>query len=80
MPFFVVLPLRDGDGGLTFLDATFRNPPPYNQFTRSDFKEPIGSEIGRRRSDGPISRIRFCGENVGRSFVVTRFSELTKNL
>ena len=23
-----------------------------------------------RRSDGPISRFRFCGENVGRSFVV----------
>ena len=37
-------------------------------------------KIGSRRSDGPISRFRFCGENVGRSFVVIRFSELTKNL
>ena len=27
-------------------------------------------KIGRSRSDGPISRPRFCGENVGRSFVV----------
>ena len=26
--------------------------------------------IGSRRSDSPISRLRFCGENVGRSFVV----------
>ena len=28
------------------------------------------SKIGSRRSDGPISRFSFCGENVGRSFVV----------
>ena len=27
-------------------------------------------KIGSRRSDGPISRFGFCGENVGRSFVV----------
>ena len=27
-------------------------------------------KVGRRQSDGPISRFRFCGENVGRSFVV----------
>ena len=27
-------------------------------------------KTGSRRSDGPISRFRFCGENVGRSFVV----------
>ena len=27
-------------------------------------------KIGSRHSDGPISRLRFCGENVGRSFVV----------
>ena len=27
-------------------------------------------KIGSRRSDGPISRFRFCVENVGRSFVV----------
>ena len=28
------------------------------------------SKHGRRRSDGPISRFSFCGENVGTSFVV----------
>ena len=27
-------------------------------------------KIGSRRSDCPISRFSFCGENVGRSFVV----------
>ena len=27
-------------------------------------------KTGSRRSDGPISRFRFCGENVGRSFAV----------
>ena len=27
-------------------------------------------KTGSSRSDGPISRFRFCGENVGRSFVV----------
>ena len=27
-------------------------------------------KIGRRRLDGPISRFRYCSENVGRSFVV----------
>ena len=27
-------------------------------------------KIGSRSSDGPISRLRFCGENVERSFVV----------
>ena len=27
-------------------------------------------KIGSRRSDGPISRFHFCGENVRRSFVV----------
>ena len=27
-------------------------------------------KIGSRRSDGPILRFRFCGENFGRSFVV----------
>ena len=27
-------------------------------------------KIGSRCSDGPISRFRFCGENVGRLFVV----------
>ena len=28
------------------------------------------SKIGSRRSDGPISRFRFCRKSVGRSFVV----------
>ena len=28
------------------------------------------TKIGSRRSDSPISRFRFCDENVGRSFVV----------
>ena len=38
-------------------------------FTRSDFKDPtLGSEFESRRSSGPISRVRFCHENVGRSF------------
>ena len=33
--------------------------------------DPIsGSEIGSRRPYGPISRFRFCGENVERSIVV----------
>ena len=27
-------------------------------------------KIGSKRSDGPISRFRFCDENFGRSFVV----------
>ena len=27
-------------------------------------------KIGSRCSDGPISKFRFCGENVGRSFIV----------
>ena len=30
-------------------------------------------KTGNRRSDGPISRFRFCGENVGRSFVVCSY-------
>ena len=40
-------------------------------FTRSVLKDPIlVSKTGSRRSDGPISRFRFCGENVRRSFAV----------
>ena len=39
----------------------------HNPFLRSRF---LVQKIGTRRSDGPISRFRFCGENVGRSFVV----------
>ena len=39
----------------------------YDQILRIRFLVP---KIGSRRSDGAISRFRFCGENVGRSFVV----------
>ena len=40
-------------------------------FTRSDLRiRFLVPKIGGRRSDGPISRFRFCGENVGRPFVV----------
>ena len=49
-------------------------------FLRIQFLVP---KTGSRRSDGPISRFRFCGENVGRSSVVCShdpFSEITKNL
>ena len=48
-------------------------------FTRSDFKDPVlGSKIGSRRSDGPISRFRFCGENVGRSFVTCSHDQISR--
>ena len=39
----------------------------HDPFLRIRFLVP---KIGSRRSDGPISRFRLCGENVGRSFVV----------
>ena len=39
----------------------------YDPILRVQFLVP---KIGRRRSDGPISRFRFCGENIGRSFAV----------
>ena len=39
----------------------------HDPFLRIRFLVP---KIGSRRSDGPISRFRFCGDNVGRSFVV----------
>ena len=39
----------------------------HDPFLRIRFLVP---KTGSRRSDGPISRFRFCGENVGRSFVV----------
>ena len=39
----------------------------HDPFLRIRFLVP---KIGSRRSDGPISRFRFCDENVGRSFVV----------
>ena len=38
----------------------------HDRFLRIRFLVP---KTGSRRSDGPISRFRFCGENVGRSFV-----------
>ena len=80
---------RKGTGGLSTLVSKFQlcqgvpvtikarsNDP----FLRIRFLVP---KTGSRRSDGPISRFRFCGENVGRSFVVCShdpFSEVTKNL
>ena len=39
----------------------------HDPFLRIRFLVP---KTGSRRSDGPISRFRFCDENVGRSFVV----------
>ena len=39
----------------------------HDLFLRIRFLVP---KIGSRRSDGPNSRFRFCGEDVGRSFVV----------
>ena len=39
----------------------------HDPFSRIRFLVP---KIGSRRSDGPISRLSFCGENVRRSFVV----------
>ena len=39
----------------------------HDPFSRIRF---LVAKIGSRRSDGPISRFRFCGENVRRSFVV----------
>ena len=39
----------------------------HDPFLRIRFLVP---KTGSRRSYGPISRFRFCGENVGRSFVV----------
>ena len=57
---------------VVLLKARFHDP-----FLRIRF---LVLKIGSRRSDGPISRFRFCGENVGRSFITIRFSELTKNL
>ena len=41
--------------------------PSHNPFLRIQFLVPT---TGSRRSDGPISRFRFSGENVGRSFAV----------
>ena len=35
-------------------------------------------KTGSRRSDGPILRFRFCGENVGRSFVVCSHDSFCK--
>ena len=41
--------------------------PSHDPILRIRFLVP---KIGSRCSDGPISRFRFCGENVGRLFVV----------
>ena len=41
--------------------------PSHEPFHKIQFLVP---KTGSRRLDGPISRFRFCGENVGRSFVV----------
>ena len=40
---------------------------PDDPFLRIRFLVP---KTGSRHSDGPISRFRFCGENVGRSFIM----------
>ena len=48
--------------GINTLKARSHDP-----FLRIRFLVP---KTGSRRSDGPISRFRFCGENVGRSFAV----------
>ena len=45
---------------------------------RSNFKDPI-LNIGSTRSDGPISRFRFCGENVGRSFAVCSHNPISRS-
>ena len=47
--------------------AHFLKARSHDPFLRIRFLVP---KIGSRRSDGPISRFRFCGENVGRSFAV----------
>ena len=46
-------------------------------FRRSNFKDTI-LNIGSTRSDGPISRFRFCGENVGRSFAVCSHDPISR--
>ena len=57
----------------TPVQTKMKCPPPglkarsHDPFLRIQFLVP---KTGSRRSDGPISRFRFCGENVGRSFVV----------
>ena len=53
---------RDLDCKMLSVKARSHDP-----FLRIRFLVP---KTGSRRSDGPISRFRFCGENVGRSFVV----------
>ena len=57
------LKIRARDFAYT-LDIFRRSDDP---FLRIRFLVP---KTGSRRSEGPISRSRFCGENVGRSFVV----------
>ena len=47
--------------------ALFIKARSHDPFLRIQFLIP---KTGSRRSDGPVSRFRFCGENVGRSFAV----------
>ena len=54
--------LINGTKNLSFLQARSHDP-----FLRIRFLVP---KTASRRSDGPISRFRFCGENVRRSFAV----------
>ena len=57
--------LDPGKPSITPLKAHWHDP-----FLRIRFLVP---KTGSRRSDGPISRFRFCGENVGRSFAVCSY-------
>ena len=57
-----VLGIKIGNAEQIGLKARSHNP-----ILRIRFLVP---KVGSRRSDGPISRLRFCGENVGMSSVV----------
>ena len=48
----------------------------HDPFLRIRFLAP---NTGSKRSDGPISRFRFCGENVERSFVVCSHDPFFQN-
>ena len=48
------------------LDKVYVKTRSHDPILRIQFLVP---KIGKSRSDGPISTFRFCGENVGRSFV-----------
>ena len=53
--------------GALFLPVLHIEARSHDPFLRIRFLVP---KTGSRRSDSPISRFRFCGENAGRSFVV----------